>query len=99
MFALLSCSICFNSFVSDSSYHFSSKKHILFVKDLFLVDISIISSPNRSKIFSLTGIRETFCSPFLTCVAKDCVLKSFQFCALLLLNVLSLEIICIAKSI
>ena len=58
-----------------------------------------MSSPIKSEAFLISGTVETTCFHFFACVAKDCDLKSFKFCTVLLTTVLSLEIICIASSI
>ena len=58
-----------------------------------------MSSPNKLKAFLIAGILETSCSPFLALVEKDCELKSFKSSIVSFLTVLSVEIICIAKSI
>ena len=69
-FVLFSSSICFNSFVLDSSYHSSWSEHILFIKVSFSVDKAFLTSPIKSKVALVAGILET----------KDSELSSFKSC-------------------
>ena len=84
--ALSSSSICFNSFASDCSNYFSSYEPLLLFKDSFSVDKFCMSSPIRSKAFSLAGIIETICSLLLARVAINYQLNCFKAISVLLLE-------------